>query len=137
MPAEIEVLYRVDRPSGSLGVIEVYGEPSMGWYEWRVKVSGGVIYDTARYGSYGMQYGSASIALRDALNYDEPPAYVDELRGLATGLDNLAAHYRRLAAHHEIKATPVPPAMLDELADRLTLMCQQLSEALPDTEDSP
>lgn len=73
MSTEIEVIYRADRPSGSHGVIEVYGGPAMGWYEWRIKDRGSLILDTARRGSFGMQYGSASIALRDALNEDEPP----------------------------------------------------------------
>lgn len=68
----IEVIYRIDRPFDG-GVIEVYGEPDMGWYEWRIVSRGEVIADSGKRGSYGQQYGSPAVALRDALNYDEPP----------------------------------------------------------------
>ncbi|MBZ9540516.1 hypothetical protein [Modicisalibacter tunisiensis] len=61
-----EVLHRIDRPFAN-GVIEVYGEPDMGWYEWRILERGAVIHDTRDAG-----YGSPGIALRDALNHDEP-----------------------------------------------------------------
>lgn len=63
------VLHRIDRP-WSPGVIEVYGEPDMGWYEWRIVQGGTVLHDSGRHGSYGMQYGAAGIALRDALIHD-------------------------------------------------------------------
>lgn len=43
-------------------MIEVYGEPDMGAYEWRVVASGKVERDTKNQG-----YGNAEIALRDAL----------------------------------------------------------------------
>jgi len=65
-----EVLYRVDRHDAD-GDIEVYGDPSAGWYEWRVVVRGEVIEDSGRCGRYGTQYGSPALALRDALNNDE------------------------------------------------------------------
>lgn len=68
----IETIHRIDRPFAD-GTIEVYGEPDMGWYEWRIVERGAVIQDTGRHGQTGIQYGSAGIALRDALSYDEPP----------------------------------------------------------------
>ncbi len=64
-----EVVYRIDRPYGN-GTIEVYGEPDMGWYEWRILERGEIIHDSGRHGQSGMQYGSAAIALRDALIHD-------------------------------------------------------------------
>ncbi len=67
-----ELIHRIDRAFAD-GTIEVYGEPDMAWYEWRIMERGEVIHDTARHGSFGMQYGSPAIALRDALNHDEPP----------------------------------------------------------------
>lgn len=63
----IETLHRIDRPFAE-GTIEVYGEPDMGWYEWRIVSRGEIIHDTCDAG-----YGSPALALRDALNYDEPP----------------------------------------------------------------
>lgn len=42
--------------------IEVYGEPEMGWYEWRFIVDGRVEIDSRDAG-----YGIPEIALRDAL----------------------------------------------------------------------
>jgi len=68
----IEVIYRIDRPFAE-GTIEVYGDAGMGWYEWRIVSRGEVLEDSGKRGSYGEQYGSAGVALRDALNYDEPP----------------------------------------------------------------
>lgn len=55
-------LYRIPTPySGD--TIEVYGEPDMGWYEWRViDAAGKTLRDTQNAG-----YGSPEIALRDAL----------------------------------------------------------------------
>lgn len=71
----IEVIYRIDRPFAD-GVVEVYGEPDMAWYEWRIIENGKTLHDTGRADGYGMgtQYGSPGIALRDALNHAEPPA---------------------------------------------------------------
>lgn len=77
----IEVIYRIDRPFAP-GVVEAYGEPDMGWYEWRIiegdrdeirKGGGKVLADSGKHGSYGQQYGSPALALRDGLNHDEPP----------------------------------------------------------------
>lgn len=72
MPKEI-VLYSVDHPGHLDGRIEVYGEPDMGWYEWRVIVGPLVKQDTGRDdGGLGRGYGTAAIALRDALNTEIP-----------------------------------------------------------------
>lgn len=56
------ILYAVRVPFGE-DMIEVYGEPDMGWYEWRVVTAmHAVIRDSKNAG-----YGCAEIALRDAL----------------------------------------------------------------------
>jgi len=96
----IETIHRIDRPIGD-GVIEVYGEPDMGWYEARIIERGEIIHDTGRHGSYGMQYGSAAIALRDALNHDEPPepqasavVPISWVPGRDAGSENLAQVWR-------------------------------------------
>ena len=70
-PAEQQmVIHRIDRPYAA-GVVEVYGEPDMGWYEWRiVDAQGAVLEDSGRGGQYGQQYGSPAIALRDAIDRD-------------------------------------------------------------------
>lgn len=65
------VLYRVPTPY-SMGdaMIEVYGDPEMGWYEWRILEHGRITQDTGQEGTAfcpGRQYGIAVIALRDAL----------------------------------------------------------------------
>jgi len=65
----IEVIYRIDRPFAD-GVIEVYGEPDMGWYEWRILSRGEILADSGKVGTYGMQYGSPAVALRDGINAD-------------------------------------------------------------------
>lgn len=65
----IEVIHRIDRPFTE-GAIEVYGEPDMGRYEWRVVYAGKVLEDSGKRGTYGQQYGSAAVALRDAINWD-------------------------------------------------------------------
>lgn len=59
----MEILYRIPAPY-SMGdtMIEVYGDPANGWYEWRVVADGHVQQDTKNQG-----YGSPEIALRDAL----------------------------------------------------------------------
>lgn len=57
----ITVIYTIPVPF-SASDIEVYGEADMGWYEWRVVQDGKVLRDTKNLG-----YGSAGIALRDAL----------------------------------------------------------------------
>lgn len=64
MSQSTTVLYRVPTPY-SMGdaTIEVYGDPENGWYEWRVVDAGGkTLQDSKCQG-----YGSAEIALRDAL----------------------------------------------------------------------
>lgn len=79
-----EVIHRIDRAYAE-GVIEVYGEPDMGWYEWRILERGAVIHDTRDAG-----YGSPAIALRDALNHDEPPQAASPKNRALDALVNLA-----------------------------------------------
>lgn len=71
-----DTTHRIERPYAS-GVIEVYREPEMGWYEWRIMDGGTSLHDTGTLsnedGTVGCKYGSPGIALRDALNHDEPP----------------------------------------------------------------
>lgn len=57
----MKTVYTIPAPYSN-HVIEVYGDPENGWYEWRVP---GTDYDTGR-GS-GRGYGIPEIALRDAL----------------------------------------------------------------------
>lgn len=59
-------IYTIPTPDFD-GRIEVYGEPEMCWYEWRVIEGDLVIRDTADGLFGGRQYGSAEYALRDAL----------------------------------------------------------------------
>jgi hypothetical protein len=61
MPGFKEI-YRIPAPYSMTEEIVVYGEPDMGWYEWRVEVDGKVTRDTKDRG-----YGCAEIALRDGL----------------------------------------------------------------------
>ncbi len=61
----MEIIYTVSVPYGKNATIEVYGEPDMGWYEWRIRETGHIKRDTGAAG--GQQYGQAEIALRDAL----------------------------------------------------------------------
>lgn len=59
----MQIIYSIPAPYSMGGtMIEVYGEPDMGWYEWRVVGS-----DSVERGSKDKGYGSAEIALRDAL----------------------------------------------------------------------
>lgn len=65
------IIYNIPVPY-SMGdrMIEVYGDPEMGWYEWRVQAGYRTEQDTGSEGSgsfRGRMYGSAEIALRDAL----------------------------------------------------------------------
>ena len=56
-------------------VIEVYGDGSMGWYEWRIMRDGRIEHDTREAG-----YGNPDIALRDALiHVYGPPDVIQEL----------------------------------------------------------
>lgn len=71
MNATIKTFYSIPAPY-AMGdtMIEVYGDRDMGWYEWRVLAGGKVQQDTGTEGSShirGRQYGSAEVALRDAL----------------------------------------------------------------------
>ena len=60
-----KILYRIETGL-KLGtqdpVIEVYGLPEDGWYEWRIMRDGQIEHDTRQAG-----YGNPDIALRDAL----------------------------------------------------------------------
>lgn len=61
----IQTIYKIPAPDAILHVIEVYGDPDMAWYEWRIiDAQGRPIIDTRN-----RQYGCAELALRDALNY--------------------------------------------------------------------
>lgn len=60
----MQILYKIPAPYTARNeMIEVYGEPDMGWYEWRVVEGGAVLRDTKN-----KLYDCAEIALRDALN---------------------------------------------------------------------
>ncbi len=59
-----KTIYCIPVPYSSDALIEVYGEPEMGAYEWRiVSLDGAILKDSKNAG-----YGCAEIALRDALN---------------------------------------------------------------------
>jgi hypothetical protein len=60
-----KVIYRVPAPFSAQDFVEVYGDPEMAWYEWRV-VSGGAVPRVLR-DSKDAGYGVAECALRDAL----------------------------------------------------------------------
>jgi len=64
-----EVIHQIEAPYSLTRRIEVYGDPEMGWYEWRIiDEAHGVIRDTGLDNNRsGRGYGSAGIALRDAL----------------------------------------------------------------------
>lgn len=132
MSAEIEVIYRADRPSGGHGVIEVYGDPAMGWYEWRIKDRGSLILDTALRGGFGMQYGSASIALRDALNEDEPPPAIHcaELEKLAASLAFLEKYCLETISELQQRGLHGPCNQLIYIAACLKEGRRRLSEAM-------
>lgn len=57
------VIYTIPVPFQGDDLIEVYGQPDMGWYEWRVITPNGKILHDSK----NMGYGSPGIALRDAL----------------------------------------------------------------------
>lgn len=59
----METLYKIPAPY-SMGdtFIEVWGDPENGWYEWRAVQGGKILKESEEQG-----YGSAEIALRDAL----------------------------------------------------------------------
>ena len=64
-----QIIYTIAHPDRDSARIEVYGDPSNGWYEWRIVENGAVRRDTGRdNGGRGLGYGVPEIALRDALN---------------------------------------------------------------------
>ena len=66
----MKILYQIPAPNSIDGVIEVYGEPKEGWYEYRITEGGRTVKDTGQEGHaafQGRQYGQAETALRDAL----------------------------------------------------------------------
>ena len=68
----VQTIYSIPAPDSISAQIEVYGDPSNAWYEWRVTDGGRVIRDTGTDGHeafQGRQYGQAEIALRDALMF--------------------------------------------------------------------
>lgn len=109
-----DTVHRIERPYAS-GVIEVYRGPEMGWYEWRIMDNGQVLYDTGTRanndGAPGAMYGVAGIALRDALNHDEPPRQpslvepIEWLPGRDARRDNLAQLERLTATVQEMAET--------------------------------
>lgn len=64
-------IYKMPAPGYAHAEVEVYGDPEMGWYEWRM--TGENPYDTGAEKSadiawyQGRQYSQAESALRDAL----------------------------------------------------------------------
>lgn len=61
-------LYRIPTPyATNNSFVVVYGDPEMGWYEWRIETNTAITKDTKEQG-----YGSPEIALRDALNFCAP-----------------------------------------------------------------
>ena len=66
----MNTVYTIPAPDSLVAIIEVYGVPDMGYYEWRILDGGRVVQDTGTEGHsafQGRQYGQAEIALRDAL----------------------------------------------------------------------
>lgn len=61
----IKTIYSVPAPYSMTSVVEVYGDPDNGWYEFRLIDSGRVVFDTGTF--QGREYGNSEIALRDAL----------------------------------------------------------------------
>ena len=65
----IEILHHIDRAFAD-GTVEVYAlEDGAASYEWRILSRGEIVEDSGNAG-----YGSPTLALRDALNWDAPPA---------------------------------------------------------------
>ncbi|MEQ6918747.1 hypothetical protein [Halomonas aquatica] len=84
------IVYTIDRPYED-GVIEIYTvERGGGSYEVRTIERGEIIRDTARHGTVGMLYTSPAIALRDALNHDQPPRAASHKDRALDALVNLA-----------------------------------------------
>lgn len=60
--SDLTTIYRIPAPYSMDGFIEVWGDTDMGWYEWRWCDGQRIVKE-----SDAQQYGSAEIALRDAL----------------------------------------------------------------------
>lgn len=60
----MKTIYTIPSPDSGDSVIEVYGDPDNGWYEWRIVSGKRVVRDSSN-----MMYGQAEIALRDALMF--------------------------------------------------------------------
>ncbi len=68
----LKTIYTIPAPDTLDSVIEVYGDPENGWYEWRIIEKGKAVKDTGTedHGTFqGRGYGQAEIALRDALMF--------------------------------------------------------------------
>jgi hypothetical protein len=68
----MKTIYTIPAPDTLESVIEVYGDPENGWYEWRIIEQGKAVKDTGKedHGTFrGRGYGQAEIALRDALMF--------------------------------------------------------------------
>lgn len=65
----IETLHKINSPYSMSQYIEVYGDPEMAWYEWRITNDEGQVFqDTGtEHNHQGRLYGNPGIALRDAL----------------------------------------------------------------------
>lgn len=61
----IKTIYQIPAPYRMSAFIEVYGDPDMAWFEWRIIDGNHTEKDTGD--GEGCQYGQAEIALRDAL----------------------------------------------------------------------
>ena len=71
----IQIHHSIPVDAGRDAKIEVYGDGSMGSYEWRLMKRGQIEHDTREAG-----YGNPDIALRDALCYVYgPPDVIQEL----------------------------------------------------------
>ncbi|WP_163650741.1 hypothetical protein [Modicisalibacter sp. 'Wilcox'] len=115
-------IYAIDRPFAD-GTVEVYGEPDMGWYEWRIIERGDIIHDSGKHGTSGMQYGSPAIALRDALNHVEPPTQEPALVtpiSWVPGRDALSENLTQVNRLADV-VRGMATALIDETANAKTL----------------
>lgn len=88
--SDTKIIYRIPAPYSMTVIdsqiaIEVYGDPDMAWYEWRITMPGQADIDTGKeqqHGTQGRQYGSPEIALRDALCVltDLPDPYLEDMK---------------------------------------------------------
>lgn len=121
-----EAVYSIERPYAP-GVIEVYCPTGEEWFEWRIIEDARTVHDTAAVinpdGSSGLRYGSAGIALRDALNHDEPPytpplvRQIEWLPGRHAADDN-REQAERLASSVEVLADDLHSARVEAQARR-------------------